>query len=134
MRLIWVRFALLRLLNSIFPPEKPTAAELLERIHELEAEVQHAREMITINTAPHLSVNSPPPQTTGPIQFLGARQRSFRRQLNMEPPGKLLKIDTDMRHRKQITRTLGPETVTGLQVVKPPHKVELRASDDDFRL
>jgi hypothetical protein len=136
MRLIWFHKWIVRIARRLGAyGTLDTEAALREKnrkIIELEQALAE-RPIVYIQTATPIAVNAPL-QTTGPIQVLGARQRSFRRQLNTAPRGTLMKHDIEMRVKKQTTGTLGPETVTGLQVVKPPHKVELRASDDDFLL
>lgn len=56
---------------------------------------------------------SPDPKTDGKIAAVeGIRQRAFRHQLNSQPSGKLLKIDTDMRQRKQTTGQLDVDTMS----------------------
>ena len=44
MKLVWLRFAILDILNKWWPPEEPTVAELLEQINVLQDELQKYRQ------------------------------------------------------------------------------------------
>ena len=81
-------------------------------------------------------VESPVLTTSGKLPVEGIRQRAFRHQLNMQPPGTMLHHDTTMKRKAAITRQLDPDTISALPIVQPPQprKVNLRATDDDFML
>lgn len=72
MKFMWLRFAILRILNRIWPPEQPTIEELLEQINVLQAELRKYQERTYVWIDPTIyhtgAYDAPSPTTDGKMR------------------------------------------------------------------
>lgn len=102
MKLMWLRFAILRILNKIWPPEEPTAAELLEHINVLQNELNKYQERTYVWIDPTVyrtgAYDAPSPTTDGKLRAEGMQN------------GTLARHHTEMLRRKAQAERNDPPT------------------------
>lgn len=72
MKFTWLRFTLLRIMNKIWPPEQPTAEELLGQINVLQNELRKYQERTYVWIDPTVyhtgAYDAPSPTTDGKLR------------------------------------------------------------------